>query len=107
MPTVFNLASRATIKVNATCGMNGREKFCKLVEHNYILQARNLQCDYCDARSPIPELRHPIQHAIDGTKSWWQSPTLANGQQYNNVDIELDLQQVQTVLIGCKSVHTL
>ena len=32
-PSVVNLASRAVITANATCGQNGAVKYCKLVEH--------------------------------------------------------------------------
>lgn len=38
--------------------------------------------------------RHPIEHAIDNTARWWQSPTLlAGGDEY--VTITLDLKQVR------------
>jgi laminin alpha 1/2 len=32
-PVVFNLATRARISTNATCGEQQPEVFCKLVEH--------------------------------------------------------------------------
>ena len=32
-PSIVNLASHATISSNATCGLNGPAKYCKLVEH--------------------------------------------------------------------------
>jgi laminin alpha 1/2 len=46
----------------------------------------------CDDKDP--EHRHPISNAIDGTNSWWQSPTLQNGRRYEFVTITLDLKQV-------------
>jgi laminin alpha 1/2 len=90
-PTVFNLATRATITVNATCGSSGPEVYCKLVEH---VQMRAPQCGVCDANSPDHDKRHPITHAIDGTPRWWQSPSLQNGPQYEWVTVTLDLKQV-------------
>ena len=31
-PSVFNVGQRASIYANATCGLNGREEFCKMVD---------------------------------------------------------------------------
>lgn len=31
-PSVFNLATKAVISTNATCGTHGREEFCRLSE---------------------------------------------------------------------------
>jgi len=46
-PPVLNLATKAQIKVNATCGENGPETYCKLVEHVYS-RTRPSQCQVCD-----------------------------------------------------------
>ena len=43
------------------------------------------------------ERRHPITNAIDGTNSWWQSPTLQNGPEFQWVTITIDLKQVHVV----------
>ena len=91
-PSVFNLATRASITVNATCGETEPEVYCKLVEH---VQMRAPQCGVCDANAPDHDKRHPITHAIDGTNRWWQSPSLQNGPQFEWVTITLDLKQVQ------------
>lgn len=88
------MATRAQITTNATCGLNGPEKFCKLVEHVKVFPGENRHCDICDARSRDRRQRHPIQNAIDGSNRWWQSPTLTNGYKYNYVTITLDLRQV-------------
>ncbi|KDR22194.1 Laminin subunit alpha-1, partial [Zootermopsis nevadensis] len=93
-PSVFNLATRAAITVNATCGLMGPEVYCKLVEH---VQMRAPQCGVCDANAPDPDKRHPITHAIDGTPRWWQSPSLQKGPQYEWVTVTLDLKQVYQV----------
>ena len=95
-PSVFNLATRATIRANATCGSTGPEVYCKLVEH---VQMRAPQCGVCDSNSPDHEKRHPITHAIDGTPRWWQSPSLQNGPQYEWVTITLDLKQVHPFFV--------
>ena len=85
--SVLDLPSRSAINTTATCGTNKREKYCLL--------DRPDRCFFCDNRlSASNDLRHPIQYAIDGTEKWWQSPTLTNGFDYNNVVITLDLKQV-------------
>ncbi|XP_069975556.1 laminin subunit alpha-1-like [Penaeus vannamei] len=58
---------------------------------------RPLSFPVCDSRSPDPARRHPIANAIDGTNSWWQSPSLAAGRRYEWVTITLDLRQVYQV----------
>ena len=93
-PDILNLATRSVITTNATCGHDGPEKFCKLVEHVKIFPGENRHCDVCDARSQNRKQWHPIQNAIDGSNRWWQSPTLTNGYKYNYVTITLDLRQV-------------
>nr|XP_053638426.1 laminin subunit alpha-1-like [Cherax quadricarinatus] len=93
-PHVINLATRARIAANATCGEDGPEVYCKLTDHS---GNRAPQCGVCDARSPDPTRQHPITNAIDGTHSWWQSPTLAAGRKYQWVTITLDLEQVYQV----------
>ncbi|KAH9363655.1 hypothetical protein HPB48_013661 [Haemaphysalis longicornis] len=90
-PSVFNLASSAVITVNATCGETGPDNYCKLVEHTFN---REPQCGECDATSRNADRRHPIQHAIDGSNRWWQSPSLQHGRKYQWVTITLDLKQV-------------
>ncbi|XP_010175064.2 laminin subunit alpha-2-like, partial [Antrostomus carolinensis] len=93
-PAVLNLATNALITTNATCGENGREMYCKLVEHVPGQPARNPQCRICDQRSRVPHQRHPITNAIDGKNTWWQSPSIQNGIEYHYVTITLDLQQI-------------
>ena len=91
-PHVFNLASRATITTNATCGERGPETFCRLVEHVRRKPKKDsIQCGTCDSRSPYSGERHPITHAIDGSNKWWQSPTLNNGAEFNWVTVHLTL----------------
>lgn len=56
--------------------------------------SRGSQCGICDANNPDPEKRHPITNIVDGTNSWWQSPTLQKGAKNDRVTINLDLGQV-------------
>ncbi|XP_037662104.1 laminin subunit alpha-1 isoform X2 [Choloepus didactylus] len=93
-PAILNLASNAHISANATCGEQGPEMFCKLVEHVPGQPVRNAQCRICDSSSANLRERHPISNAIDGTNNWWQSPSIQNGQEYHWVTITLDLRQV-------------
>jgi len=94
-PNVFNLATRASITANATCGGKGDpEQFCKLVEHVRRRPGDRIQCGTCLAGPLDDPDAHPAQYAIDGSNRWWQSPSIANGWDYNWVTITLDLHQV-------------
>lgn len=88
---MFNVATKATITANATCGERGREEFCRLADSG------KGRCGICDANNPDPNKRHPIENAIDGTSRWWQSPTLQSGLEYERVAITLDLKQVYII----------
>jgi laminin, alpha 1/2 len=91
-PSVLNLASRALITSNATCGEQGPERYCKLVEHG---SKREPQCGVCDSKAREAARRHPPELAIDGSNRWWQSPSLQNGMRFQWVTLTLDLRQVQ------------
>uniref|UniRef100_A0A8D0L6L7 Laminin subunit alpha-2 n=1 Tax=Sphenodon punctatus TaxID=8508 RepID=A0A8D0L6L7_SPHPU len=79
---------------NATCGEQGPETYCKLVEHVPGRPIRNPQCRVCDLHSTNLNHQHPITNAIDGKNTWWQSPSIQNGVEYHYVTITLDLGQV-------------
>ncbi|XP_056437920.1 laminin subunit alpha-1-like [Gadus chalcogrammus] len=97
-PAVLNLATMADIHANATCGSQGPEMFCKLVEHVPGQPARNRpQCRVCNQKSIKPLEQHPIEYAIDGTNRWWQSPSIKNGMEYHHVTVTLDLKQSEFV----------
>ncbi|XP_071964129.1 laminin subunit alpha-1-like [Antedon mediterranea] len=96
-PHIFNLATNAKITTNATCGVNGSETYCRLVEiipDEQPTTTSNPQCLVCDSNSLDEKDRHVISNAIDGTSSWWQSPSISNGDQFHFVTITLDLGQV-------------
>ncbi|CAB3408759.1 unnamed protein product [Caenorhabditis bovis] len=93
-PSIFNLATNSLITATATCGQYRSEEYCKLVEHVLLRKTTNSQspqCDICDANNV--HKRHPIEYAIDGTRRWWQSPSLANGLEFEKVNITIDLRQ--------------
>lgn len=50
-------------------------------------------CEFCD--SSDPDLSHPITNAIDGSHSFWQSPSLAVDNENEFVTIDIDLGQVR------------
>lgn len=97
-PPVFNLAQRAAIKTNATCGESGKEEYCRM---NSVNQQRlqRTQCEICDANSPDPDKRHLISYALEATNRWWQSPNLLNNKNYEKISIDLDLGQVNDFCI--------
>lgn len=91
-PPIFNIAAKAVLYANATCGQPTREEFCHTIDAHPQRRQRKTKCGICDANNP--ERRHPIENVIDGSAKWWQSPTLASGNQYEFVTITLDLKQV-------------
>uniref|UniRef100_A0A6P7H6N5 Laminin subunit alpha-1-like n=2 Tax=Diabrotica TaxID=50385 RepID=A0A6P7H6N5_DIAVI len=86
-PSVFNLATKAAITANATCGERGREEFCRIADNG------KGRCGICDNFSPDPGKRHSINFAIDGSNRWWQSPAVYYGPHYEYVTITIDLKQ--------------
>ncbi|XP_015124906.1 laminin subunit alpha-1, partial [Diachasma alloeum] len=89
-PSTFNVATKADVYVNATCGEEGPETFCKPSE--------SARCAVCDARSPDPGKRHNISNVLNPDPGkWWQSPTLARGERFEFVTIVLDLKQVYQI----------
>lgn len=96
-PQIFNLASRAVVTANATCGEteNGPEVYCKYGGGGGQQQQQH-QCGVCDARSGDPAKTHgPANIADNVTGTWWQSPSLHNGDQYQYVTVTMDLKQVR------------
>ncbi|XP_051174494.1 laminin subunit alpha-1 isoform X1 [Leptopilina boulardi] len=89
-PSTFNVAAKADIYVNATCGDDGPETFCKPTEF--------LRCAVCDSRSPDPGKRHNITHVLDSNPGrWWQSPSLHKGERFEFITIILDLRQIYQI----------
>uniref|UniRef100_A0A1I8QD10 Laminin N-terminal domain-containing protein n=1 Tax=Stomoxys calcitrans TaxID=35570 RepID=A0A1I8QD10_STOCA len=94
-PQLFNVATRASITVNATCGQSGREEYCKLVDA-YPHKKWATQCGICNAHSSDVAKHRPIESVISHTNmhdQWWQSPTLQYGRNFEYVTITMDLKQ--------------
>lgn len=51
-------------------------------------------CDFCQSNSSFA---HPATNMVDGRASWWQSPPLSRGMQYNQVNISINLEQVSQI----------
>lgn len=96
----FNLATRATVTANATCGEieSGQEMYCKYGGGGGGgVGLDGQQCGVCDARSSDPAKNHGPANAVDSSMStWWQSPSLHNGDRYQYVTFTVDLKQVRT-----------
>ncbi|XP_050425592.1 laminin subunit alpha-1 isoform X2 [Adelges cooleyi] len=95
-PSIFNLASRALVTANATCGEaenGGPEVYCR------FSGASNVQtCGVCDARAGDPAKAHGPGKMVDNsTGTWWQSPSLQTGDRYQYVTLNIDLKQVYQV----------
>ncbi|XP_064605903.1 laminin subunit alpha-2-like [Liolophura sinensis] len=96
-PIVANVARKATVTVNATCGEIQPEYYCRLMQGEFFNPWESQFCFVCDARSPEPSKKHPIENVIDGGEAFWQSPSLAHGMKYDYVTITLDLKQIYQV----------
>ena len=92
---MFNLAEGAEVFVNATCGTAEPEVYCTLASSNgNVLNGKDLECGVCDASKT--DKAHPVEAAVDGDDgTWWQSPSLQYGTQYNFVTITIDLKNVR------------
>ncbi|XP_033151119.1 laminin subunit alpha-1 isoform X1 [Drosophila mauritiana] len=102
-PPLFNVVPRAQISVNATCGQNGAEEYCK--------QVGAKPCGICNAHSSDRAKQRSIQSLISSgsgfEEGWWQSPTLQGGRQFEYVTILLDLKQnYQIFSVWLKSANS-
>lgn len=97
-PSVFNLATKAVITTNATCGERGRQEYCRMSDNG------KSRCSVCENFGSDPGKKHSINFALDGTNKWWQSPPLYYGQQYEFVTIVIDLKQVRVIVLKYKNI---
>ncbi|EJW74267.1 hypothetical protein WUBG_14825 [Wuchereria bancrofti] len=122
VPPYTNLALDRKIEASSTCGeLNGqpmKEIFCQIAGSSQYTPLN--QYSYStgeDGVSVFAELKmekqsagrcaifvsrtvhfaHPATNMVDGRASWWQSPPLSRGIQYNQVNISINLEQVGTV----------
>jgi len=98
-PSVFNLAeSSVDVFVNATCGEHEPEVFCTLASGVTADAAGryadgSLECGVCDAGRA--DRSHSVDKTMDGNHgTWWQSPSLQYGGEYNYVTLTVDLKNI-------------
>ncbi|KAM3726093.1 Laminin-like protein [Dirofilaria immitis] len=121
VPPYTNLALDRKIEASSTCGeLNGqpiKEIFCQIagssqytplnqysystaedgvsvfaelkMEKQSFVQGGQM-CDFCQSNSSF---EHPATNMVDGRASWWQSPPLSRGMQYNQINISINLEQ--------------
>lgn len=92
-PEVVNVLPKAKVHANATCGQHAREEYCKTIDAHPDREHKP-HCGFCDAHNVDPARRHPIENVLNDKNSWWQSPTLHEGAEYEYVTITFDLRQV-------------
>lgn len=101
-PPLFNIAPRAAIVANATCGSNGHEEYCRLGDA-FTKKSKGYSptahCGICNLHSSDPDKNHSIDVILDNSDSWWQSPTLLQGKDNEYVTIVIDLKQVSKFLV--------
>lgn len=110
-PPYFNLAQNREIIATSTCGLRSDgtpmpELFCRLTgggdERDTTAEISNLPliqgqlCDICDPSAR--DKYHPPENAIDGTEHWWQSPPLSRGNQFNEVNLTINFDQVSSLI---------
>ena len=107
-PPYFNLAVGKRIEATATCGeaVTEPELFCKLTGadlagsgargddqttgNHQVIQGQ--LCDFCNPDTV--DQNHPPGQALDGRETWWQSPPLSRGLDFNRVNLTINLGQV-------------
>ncbi|CAI5448656.1 unnamed protein product [Caenorhabditis angaria] len=119
-PSQITISHRKPIQATSTCGeINGQsvnEVYCSLTgssqytplssysykedeQYDSMQELRNQReafvqgghgCGHCMAHS---QNSHPASNMVDGNNSWWMSPPLSRGLQYNEVNITIDLEQ--------------
>ncbi|GMR41651.1 hypothetical protein PMAYCL1PPCAC_11846, partial [Pristionchus mayeri] len=121
-PAQVTISYHKPITATATCGeINGQpisEMYCSLAgasgytpvnQYTYHVEDNNLSvyqemrrerelfvqgghgCGFC--RSDAEDKAHPASNMVDGNNSWWMSPPLSRGMQYNQINITIDLNQ--------------
>lgn len=68
------------------------QRFWRISLKTRLTHRINSSCNLCDDSNN--KTSYPIENAVSGNHSWWQSPTLALGKQFEYVTINIDLGQV-------------
>ncbi|CAB0000022.1 unnamed protein product [Nesidiocoris tenuis] len=98
-PPYFNIAERRRAEASYTCGEGVQEPelYCKLVGAMQDYRDSDKRvisgqiCDYCDPTRP--DKSHPPSYAVDGAETYWISPPLSRGNEYNQVNFTIYLGQ--------------
>ncbi|KAF8358536.1 epi-1, partial [Pristionchus pacificus] len=121
-PSQVTISYHKPITATATCGeINGQpinEMYCSLAgstqytpinQYSYHVEDHNQGayqemrrereafvqgghgCGFC--RADAEDKAHPATNMVDGNNSWWMSPPLSRGMQYNQINITIDLNQ--------------
>ncbi|CAJ0584396.1 unnamed protein product, partial [Mesorhabditis spiculigera] len=122
-PSQVTISLNKPIKATSTCGeINGNpinEVYCSLassMQYTPLNQYSYSERSQSEQKNLFQELRapresqilgghgcgncmaggrdsHPARFMVDGNTSWWQSPPLSRGMQYNEVNVTIDLEQ--------------
>ncbi|KAF6202104.1 hypothetical protein GE061_004502, partial [Apolygus lucorum] len=98
-PPYFNIAEKRKVEASYTCGEDVQEPelYCKLVgatQDYHDLDKKVISgqiCDNCDPSNP--EKMHPPAYAVDGAETYWISPPLSRGTEYNLINFTISLGQ--------------
>uniref|UniRef100_H2Y3Y8 Netrin-1 n=1 Tax=Ciona savignyi TaxID=51511 RepID=H2Y3Y8_CIOSA len=87
-PEFENIAHKKRVVVTETCGVDGRDPFCKLVEENGVVSR---VCDVCERTG---RRSHPARYLTDindiGNLTYWQSKTFQPGEDSDR-EVELTI----------------
>nr|NP_001027598.1 netrin precursor [Ciona intestinalis]BAA94302.1 netrin [Ciona intestinalis] len=87
-PEFENIALKKRVEVSETCGLEGREPFCRLVEEENTVSR---VCDVCEATG---RRSHPASYLTDINNkhnlTYWQSKTFQSGEDQNR-EVELTI----------------
>ncbi|CAG4991477.1 unnamed protein product [Colias eurytheme] len=90
LPAPVDVAPYCSVVANGTCGERGEEEFCRETPGK-----RGIACDVCEGLEGSASRQHPASLAIDGDPAtWWQTPTLAAGEEYRHVELVATLPDI-------------
>uniref|UniRef100_A0A146MHL0 Laminin subunit alpha n=2 Tax=Lygus hesperus TaxID=30085 RepID=A0A146MHL0_LYGHE len=98
-PPYFNIAEKRKVEASYTCGEDVQEPelYCKLVgatQDYHDLDKTVISGQICDVCDPSkPDKWHPPGYAVDGAETYWISPPLSRGTEYNLINFTISLGQ--------------
>ena len=95
-PFNYNIAKNKSINASATCGIGHMDIWCKIAEYDLsrpVINNLDKECNFCTTTDT--DRYHPANHANDDDEStWWQSPPISRGLEYNQITLDIDLEEV-------------